>query len=234
LALDRAGLVGEDGETHQGLYDIAWSRALPGVVLMAARDAQDLEHMLRWAYLQRDDETTDNVAAAYIIRYPKEVVPEFTWGLNKPEKIELGKSSLIQQGDGSILIMAYGAMLRYVWQAMEKLGDDAQGITLIDPRFAKPIDCQMVQKMREHTLSICIEDHSIVGGFGSAVLESAAAQGIQAQVECWAVDDQLIAHASRAQQLDDQGLSADALYQRLYKKIHHAHERVIPFDNTGS
>ncbi|MEK7411718.1 MAG: 1-deoxy-D-xylulose-5-phosphate synthase, partial [Planctomycetota bacterium] len=98
ITLDRAGLVGEDGETHQGIYDIAWSRCLPGLVLMAPRDGVQLSAMLRWSHEHR---LSEGRAAGYVIRYPKDEVPQVDWGI-AAAPLELGRAEILCRGDGPL------------------------------------------------------------------------------------------------------------------------------------
>ena len=228
LTLDRAGLVGQDGETHQGLYDIAWSRCLPGVVLMAPRDERDLRAMLRWSYAQKD-ELGDKAAAAYIIRYPKENVPDNSWGLEHAQDIELGKSELLRRGDGSLLIVNYGVLLWRAWDAVEALGEHAQRVSIVDARFAKPIDPKIAEYAAEHKHVISLEDHSLDGGFGSCVLELLQKQNVQVPVTRCGVSDELIGHATREEQISSQELDAQQLAKLMAKQLGLDDDKIIKF-----
>jgi len=214
VTLDRAGLVGEDGETHQGLYDIAWSRCLPGTVLLAPKDGEELRAMLRWAYTQGDAERR---AAAYLIRYPKDGLPQLHWGLAQIQDVELGKAQVLQHGERSngddpLLIWAYGAGVHLAWQALQRLGEDARRVSLVNARFAKPIDDDLLRRQCGcHQALLSIEDHSISGGFGCAILESCARHRLAIPVHLAGVRDELVPHGSRAQQLADQGLDPAGL-----------------------
>ncbi len=215
VALDRAGLVGEDGETHQGVYDISWSRCFPGIVIMAPKDAAELRALLHWAH--QDRQQTEDETAAYIVRYPKEVVPDYTWGLTKPQAIEVGKAELVCKGTGRLMVWAYGAMFRLAWEAMEVLTEqEREQITMVNPRFAKPFDDHMLKELAtDHDCVLTIEDHALAGGFGSIVLESASAQGLALSVDRLGVQDDLVEHASRLEQLEDHGLSVSHIVERM-------------------
>ncbi len=232
LTLDRAGLVGQDGETHQGVYDIAWTRCMPGVVLMAPRDAETLEAMLEWAIKQKDT-CADEAAAAYVIRYPKEIVPKHHWGLEKSKPIELGSSEQLRQGDGKLLIINYGALMSRVWDAIELLGDYGKHVSVIDARFAKPIDPAIVSAIDAHEQTVTVEDHSIHGGFGSCVMEAMAAHGVVAPIHVLGVDDHLIAHASRDEQISDQGLDIDSLAKQFMGFLGLDDDKIIQFSKTS-
>ena len=224
MTLDRGGLVGEDGETHQGLYDIGWSRVLPGTVLLAPKDGPELEAMLHWAHAHGD---SDERAAAYCIRYPKEPVPDLTWGLDRPNAIALGKGEVLRRGEG-LMVWAYGAMVWRAWEAIAAL-DDKQSVTLVNARFAKPLDeALLVELAQSHTRIVTIEDHALPAGFGSAVGEAIADNGLALQHTRLGVRDELVGHASRDQQLRDQGLDVDGLATTLSELLG-APKRTIAF-----
>ncbi|MBA3683621.1 MAG: 1-deoxy-D-xylulose-5-phosphate synthase, partial [Planctomycetes bacterium] len=201
VTLDRAGLVGEDGETHQGLYDIAWSRCFPGLVLLAPKDGAELRAQLLWTHQERQLATR---AAGYLIRYPRDEVPEATW---TQAPIELGKAEVLIRSDGPLMIWAYGTMVHVAWQAIAALGADAAGVTLVNARFAKPFDSALLGELAAtHTRVLTLEDHALHGGFGSVVAEAIADLGLPVRLERGGVRDELVAHAGRPQQLADQGL----------------------------
>ena len=228
MTLDRAGLVGQDGETHQGLYDIAWSRCLPGVVLMAPRDEQTLKSMISWSHAQKDEQG-DAAAASYIIRYPKEAVPTHTWGLQQAAPIELGTSELLREGDGSVLIVNYGVLLWRLWDAVEALGDHAKQVTIIDARFAKPLDPAIVEAAKNHKHIMTLEDHCLDGGFGSCVIEALQDARVLKPVQRLGVDDQLISHATRDEQIIEQGLDTESLAKTIAAQLGLDDDKVIKF-----
>ena len=224
VTLDRAGLVGEDGETHQGLYDIAWGRTLPGTVLMAPKDGTELKNMFRWAHEQRLAEREQR-AAAYMIRYPKESVAELHWGLDRPRPVQLGKGEVIRRAsdgprDQRLMVWAYGVMVPRAYEALESLGELAQQITLVNARFAKPFDDALLAELApQHQQIMSLEDHALPGGFGSAVAESLLDQGLDCQLTRIGVRDELVAHASRNQQLQDHGLDPASIADRMRQAL---------------
>lgn len=212
ITLDRAGLVGEDGETHQGLYDIAWSRCLPGLVLMAPRDGAMLAEMLRWCHEHRQGPQR---AAGYLIRYPKDAVPAIDWG-REPEPLALGRAEVLQVGDGPLMVWAYGAMVATAFAALRQLGELGRTVTLVDARFAKPFDSGLLAELAaRHRLVLAAEDHALPGGFGSIVAEAVADLGLPLQLVRAGVRDELVPHATREQQLAEQGLDAAGLAARI-------------------
>ena len=235
VTLDRAGLVGEDGETHQGLYDISWSRAFPGVVLMAPKDGAELDAMLRWSHRIRQE---PGRAAAYIIRYPKDEIPAIAWPSTEMElgKAEVIRPALVQDADvhGRLMIWAYGTLVRTAWEAVEALGEEAAGVTLVNARFAKPVDAQLLCELaKTHGRVLTLEDHALMGGFGSALAEAALDHSLAVQIHRGGVRDELVAHAGRDQQLADQGLDTPGVIGRIRAILGKQGNEPIPFVRTG-
>ncbi len=231
VALDRAGLVGEDGETHQGLYDIAWSRCFPGLALMAPRDGAALGAMLHWAHLHRQ---SPERLAGYLVRYPKDEVPTIDWGVN-PAPIELGRAEVLKRAmQPRLMVWAYGAPVKTAWEAIAELGADAAQVTLVDARFAKPFDIALFTELaRDHAMALTIEDHALPGGFGSIVVEAAMDRGLDVRIQRLGVRDELVPHASRDQQLADQGLDRDGIVRRLRAMLGATGAEPIAFTRTG-
>jgi 1-deoxy-D-xylulose-5-phosphate synthase len=235
VTLDRAGLVGEDGETHQGLYDISWSRGFPGLVLMAPKDGAELEAMLRWCHQARQQ---PGRAAGYLVRYPKDEIPEIAWGA---AAIKLGKAEVLRAGQaqdadvrGRLMIWAYGTPVKTAWEALAQLGPEAAGVTLVNARFAKPIDSALLAELAaSHARVLTLEDHALMGGFGSALCEAAADLGLALQIHRGGVRDELVAHASRDQQLAAQGLDVIGVIARIRALIGQQGNEPIPFVRTG-
>jgi 1-deoxy-D-xylulose-5-phosphate synthase len=199
--MDRAGLTGPDGPTHHGLFDIGYMRVFPNLVLMAPGYAGELNLMLS-AALQHDHPCG--------IRYPKASALELA---HAPAPIEIGKSEVIREGtDGTIV--AYGAMLDQAIAAAESLADELS-IGVVNARFVKPIDADMVQRtLANGRFVITVEEGARMGGFGSAFLESANSLGLDTRsVQVLALPDTFIEHGDRSQLLDDHGLSPRAIAQ---------------------
>ncbi len=235
VTLDRAGLVGEDGETHQGLYDISWSRGFPGLVLMAPKDGVELEAMLRWCHRVRQE---PGRAAGYLLRYPKDEVPELSWGA---APLTLGKAEVVRPGvvqdadvHGRLMIWAYGTLVKTAWEALCQLGEEAAGVTLVNARFAKPFDSALLAELSaSHARVLTLEDHALMGGFGSVLCEAAADLGLALQIHRGGVRDELVAHAAREQQLAAQGLDVEGVAGRIRALIDRRGNQPIPFVRSG-
>ncbi|MDO9710104.1 1-deoxy-D-xylulose-5-phosphate synthase [Paracraurococcus lichenis] len=201
FAMDRAGLVGADGATHAGSFDIAYLGCLPGIVLMAASDEAELMHMVATAA------AIDDRPSAF--RYPRgEGI-----GLELPKRgtpLEIGKGRVLREGT-KVAILSYGARLQECLKAAEELGAKGLSTTVADARFAKPLDTALVERLaREHEVLITIEEGS-VGGFGSFVLQHLALRGMLdagLKVRPMCLPDRFIDHDSPKKQYDEAGLNA--------------------------
>jgi len=164
FALDRAGLVGDDGPTHHGVFDIAYMRSLPNMVLMAPRDEAMLVHMLRTALLYDD--------GPIALRYPRgEALGVPLPTLARP--IEIGTGEILREGDGKVAIVGYGTGVAKALEAADRLAARDLDVTVADARFAKPIDAALMARLAaEHELLVTVEEGVLAGGFGSAVWET--------------------------------------------------------------
>ncbi len=210
FAMDRGGLVGEDGATHNGLYDIAFLRCMPGMVLMSPKDGPELREMLEFSLSH---------PAPTGIRYARGNAPghgEIVGWHGKRKPIELGKMEILREGsDGAIL--AYGHMVQPAMEAAALLEKQGIHIEVVNARFCKPLDEQGILALADrHDRVITLEDHSIRGGFGSAVLECIAEHGpVRAQFQVMGVPDEILEHMSRKQVLDYCGLSTEHIVARF-------------------
>jgi len=201
LAMDRAGIVGADGATHQGMYDIAYLRHLPNIVCMAPKDENELQHMLRTAV------EYDGPAA---IRYPRGA--GFGAPLDQDIKaISIGESELLRDGDDA-LIVGYGAMVHPALEAAAELAPEGISVAVLNARFAKPLDEDRILSLaRRCRALLTVEEHAGMGGFGSAVLEALSAAGVSVAFRCLAVPDGVIEHGDTEKIRHDLGLDAEGI-----------------------
>jgi len=209
LAIDRAGIVGEDGVTHQGIFDIAYLRNVPNLVIMAPKDAQELELMFEFAI---------NLDRPVAIRYPKSVcplVPACPAGRNLSiSPLELGKSELLKEGK-DFAVIALGSMVIPSLEALELLGKEGLSGTLINARFVKPLDMSMLKTISAKAKFIfSVEEGILDGGFGSAVLEVMNKPVIRIGLPC-----EFIAHGRRDLLLDKYGLTSQGIAKRIKSAI---------------
>ncbi len=217
LALDRAGLVGGDGPTHNGVFDLAFLRTLPGIVLAAPRDASDLERMLELG-LKQD--------GPFALRFPRDNCPaEERIHRSERAAMEPGKAEVLCEGE-NLVIWAYGALVNQALEAQEHLAQRGLQVGLVDARFAKPLDTELLARhAQQYRWILTLEEHQRAGGFGSAVLEALnQLPGPNARVRILALPDRFCEHrTTRAEQLADVGLDADGIERAARALLAPAH-----------
>jgi 1-deoxy-D-xylulose-5-phosphate synthase len=202
FCLDRAGLVGQDGPTHHGVFDLAYLRTLPNLVLCAPRDASDMRRMLEMALRQ------DGPVA---LRYPRDECPRDET-IQPAERREMrpGTAEVLREGD-DLCLWALGALVRQTLDAADELARRGVRIGVVDARFAKPLDEELLgTHLRKYRHVITVEEHQRAGGFGAAVLEVASRlPELRARVRILGVPDRFIEHkTTRDEQLAEAGLDA--------------------------
>ncbi len=197
LCMDRAGLVGGDGAVHHGFLDIAFLRGLPGMVLTAAIDEPTLAAALK--FMQSYD------AGPSAVRYPRDSVPNPVQENTPP--FELGKANKLADGD-DLHILAYGYPVNHALEARDDLHQQGYSVSVIDGRFAKPIDIELLRELIATGKPILtVEDHSTIGGFGAAVIEAANADQLETKnIHCIGLPDRFIHQNSRGGQLAEAGI----------------------------
>jgi 1-deoxy-D-xylulose-5-phosphate synthase len=222
FALDRAGYVGDDGAVHHGFMDLAFLRALPEMVLMAPSDESELKRALKFA-------TTLETASS--IRYPRDNVPakNFQEVIDPALREEaaadwcIGRSRVLRQGSDATVIV-YGALASSVMEAAEELEADGINVEVVDARFCKPLDGDMLRRvLRGGHPVLTVEDHALANGFGTAVAEHAVAQGLPTgNLRRLGMPDRLVGHATRGQQLTEVGLDAGGIGNSIRDAIREA------------
>lgn len=201
FALDRAGLVGEDGPTHSGNYDIAYLRCIPNIILMTPSDENETRLLLTTAYKYKGPAA---------VRYPRGTGPNSTVEFAL-EPLEIGKAKLIREGKSNIIFLNFGALFDEA-----EIVSKEMDMTLIDMRFVKPLDEDMLHKyLNNADMFVSLEDGSISGGAGSAVQEYCGRNNIIIKSLLFGIPDEFIDHASREEMLDQAGLSATKILDKL-------------------
>ena len=211
FAMDRAGLVGDDGPTHHGAFDISYLRCLPNIVLMAPRDEAMLVHMVRTA-LAHDE-------GPIALRYPRGTaagvpLPE------RPRELEIGRGDVLQEGEG-VALLGYGYGVQVANDAAEILADHGLHMTVADGAFAKPLDTTLAERLAaDHELLVTVEDNVLPGGFGAAVLEHledafAQRDARRARVMRVGLPDRYVTHGKPALLREEVGLSGEAVAARV-------------------
>ncbi len=204
FAIDRGGLVGADGPTHSGNYDLSFLRCIPNMLLMAPADEHECRQMLSTGFRH------DGPAA---VRYPRGTGPGVEVGTGL-EVLEIGKAQVCREGK-DVALLAFGSTLAAALEAGERLG-----ATVVNMRFVKPLDEACISEMAAgHSLLVTLEDNAVSGGAGSAVAETLAAHGITIPLTQLGIPDRFIEHASREQQLAECGLDADSIYQQIQREL---------------
>lgn len=210
FCIDRAGVAGADGPTHHGLYDVAYLRTVPNMVVSSPMNEQELRDMLYTASVYDD--------AAWAIRYPR---GRATGMILREgfEKTDIGKGRIIREGDKSA-VLSFGPIGKYVIEASEKLESEDIEIGHFDMRYAKPLDTDLIDKiLLQYDSIITIEDGSELGGFGSAVAEYVASKGVAVPVKIMGVPDIIIEHGTQRQLHDEVGIGPDGIMQEIKKSL---------------
>jgi len=221
FAVDCAGLAGADGASHHGVFDIAYLRTLPNMVLMAPKDEEELRHMLATAF-----ELDGPVAVRYPRgRHPRGGAPgmgvpgdraEDRIGAGEIHTLPPGKAELLRRGEDGAL-WALGASVAPALTAAERLARDGVELTVVNARFVKPLDREMLAgQLAEGGRIATVEEHTLAGGFGSAVLEAVAEMGLEGvESLCLGIPDRFVPHGSEKVLRQALGLDAEGLYFRL-------------------
>ena len=209
FAIDRAGIVGADGETHQGVFDLSFLSHIPNMTVLSPKNGWELEEMLDFAVNKWD--------GPIAVRYPRGTA-ETAFSENK-QPIEYGKAELIQEGE-KIAILAEGHMLKAAADAAKLLEADGFHPMLVNMRFIKPLDEAMLRKAAENCAHIVtVEDNLRRGGFGSKVMEFYGDKGIQADILNLAFPDKYIEQGTQAQLFERYGLDAAGIYESVKKRL---------------
>ena len=211
FCLDRAGLVGDDGPTHHGIFDISYLRHIPNMVCMAPKDENELRHML-YSALSYD--------CPVAVRYPRGE------GLGVPmdealQILPLGKAEVLQEGS-RITLLALGSMVHIAQEAAARISEET-GITptVINARFAKPLDAESILRYAaQDTLLVTLEEHAVTGGFGSAVLELFNQHGMDTRnVMTIGIADSFVQHGNTARLKEMQGLDTDSIVTKIKERL---------------
>lgn len=209
FAMDRAGFVGGDGAVHHGYLDIAYLRAFQNLIVMAPADEPELVASIRFGL---------SLDVPSALRYPRDTVPDV---LGECPPFEMGKSRLLREGPDAT-ILAYGTEVQYALEAARTLETEDIFVTVVNARFAKPIDTDMLTAaVRKNRPIVTVEDHSLAGGFGSAILETANTLGLSTeQITRLGMDvDTFYKHGSRTGQLAEAGIDAAGIAGTVRKLV---------------
>jgi 1-deoxy-D-xylulose-5-phosphate synthase len=204
FAMDRAGLVGNDGPTHMGLYDIAYLLAVPNVVVTAPKDGAEMLALLRLGVRHQ--------GGPFTLRYPRDTVPSDVPALDEIPEIEFGRWEVLRRGSDAA-ILAIGTMVLPALEAAGSLAEEGVEVSVINARFLKPMDEELLEwALASHPAIVTVEEGTVVNGFGATVAARAARNpGQRPRVLTLGVPDRLFEHAERADQLEEAGLTPPAI-----------------------
>jgi len=206
LVLDRAGLVGDDGPTHHGVFDLAYLRTMPGMIVAAPKDGEEFRQMLRWAV---------GHPAPTAIRVPRGPVPEPILPTHKPLPIEPGRAELLRDGS-DVALLAIGSMVAPAVQAADVLKAKGVSCAVVNARFVKPLDEGLLPDIASRVRHVfTLEEHVRHGGFGSAVLELLSRRSVTTPVTMLALPDTFIEHGDGDTLRDEAGLSTPGIVESV-------------------
>ncbi|MBT8379725.1 MAG: 1-deoxy-D-xylulose-5-phosphate synthase [Ignavibacteria bacterium] len=206
LILDRAGLVGADGPTHHGSFDLAYLRMIPDMVIMAPKDEAELRNMLYTA--------VEHCKGPVALRYPRgsALGVQLKEGF---EKIEIGKSETLSKGK-DIAMLAVGSMVTYAWQAEEILKKNNINCELINMRFVKPLDKDLIDDIAaRHSKIVTLEENNLPGGFGSAIIEYLSAKNYKNDVLRIGLPDKFVDHGTQAELHKALGIDPEGITEQV-------------------
>ena len=203
FCLDRAGLVGEDGSTHQGAYDIAYMRCIPNMIVSAPMNETELRDLMYTAQL-------DSTKSPFVIRYPRGQTVKAEWKTPMKE-IKIGTGRKLKDGE-EIAILSFGHPGNFAAAAIRELKSEGLNPAHYDIRFVKPLDEELLHEVfKRYSKIITVEDGTVVGGFGSAILEFMNTNHYKAEVKILGIPDEIIEHASQKQQQTEVGIDSESI-----------------------
>ena len=207
FAMDRAGLVGEDGETHAGLYDIAYMLAVPNMVVTAPKDGAELVGLLRTAITHE--------TGPFAVRYPRELAPDIVPPAREVPAVPHASWEVLRRGE-RVAILAVGTMVREAMLAAERLQAEGLSVTVVNCRYLKPYDeTTLAALLATHEQFLVVEEGTVVNGFGAFMAAVVAAHDPAVRVHTLGVPDRIVYAASRPRQLAQCGIDADGIAARV-------------------
>ena len=208
FAMDRAGLVGEDGPTHMGLYDIAYMLAVPGMTVTAPMNAHEMLGLLRTG--------VEHLDGPFSLRYPRDAAPDVPVGIEHIEPVPFGTWEVPRRGASGVAILAVGTMVLPSLEAASALEQEGLDVTVVNCRFLKPYDeLTLAALLADHRYLLVVEEGTVVNGFGSFMASTIARLDPGVRVVAHGVPDAIIEQAPRARQLAHVGLDASGIAERV-------------------
>jgi 1-deoxy-D-xylulose-5-phosphate synthase len=207
FVLDRAGVTGTDGASHNGMWDLSILQVVPGLRIAAPRDGARVRELLREAVAVDDAPT--------VVRLPKGAPPA---DLEAVDRIG-GCDVLLRRSGKDVLVIGVGSMASVAIEVGERLAAQGIGVTVVDPRWVKPLDAALVGQARDHRLVVSIEDNGRVGGVGSALLQLLTDEGVSTPFSLHGIPQEFLDHAERQAILDRIGLNAQTIARGIVERL---------------
>jgi 1-deoxy-D-xylulose-5-phosphate synthase len=207
FVLDRSGVTGDDGASHNGMWDMSVLQVVPGLRLAAPRDATRLRELL--------DEAVDVDDAPTVVRFPKGAPPADVPAVDRAG----GCDVLVRSGARDVLVVAVGSMATTAVEVADRLRDQGIGVTVVDPRWVKPVDPALVDLARDHRLVVSVEDNGVQGGCGASLLQALVAAGVRTPVQLHGIPQEFLGHAKRDVILERIGLTAQHLARGIVEAM---------------
>ncbi len=217
FVLDRAGVTGDDGPSHNGIWDLSFLQAIPGLRLAAPRDGTRLRELLREAVAVGDGPT--------VVRFPKGAVPADITAVDRAGPVDILHRE-IEAGGGDVLIVAVGAMAGIALAAAERLAALRIGVTVADPRWVKPVAAELPSLAAGHRLVVTVEDNVRAGGAGSAVAQALRDAGVDTPLRDLGIPSRFLAHGKRQDLLAEAGLTPDGIVETVVRTLASARDRL--------
>ncbi|GAA5002499.1 1-deoxy-D-xylulose-5-phosphate synthase [Actinopolymorpha pittospori] len=205
--LDRAGVTGEDGPSHNGMWDLSILQVVPGLRIAAPRDGARLRELLREAVAVQDGPT--------VLRFPKGAVPADLPAVERQDGVDV----LVREGEHDVLLVCVGAMAQTGVDVAARLTEQGIGVTVVDPRWVKPVNPVLLDLARTHRLVVSVEDSGRVGGCGAALGVALADAGITVPLQVKGIEQRFLDHDSRAALLAELGLGAQDLARDIVERV---------------
>lgn len=203
FAVDRAGIVGNDGETHQGIFDLSYAAHIPNLTVMAPKNASELKKMLEYALA---------IKSPVLIRYPRGEACEDV--KDSQEKLELGRCEWLEQ-DGEILLVAVGSMVQTAWDVAKRLEKQGIGAAVVNARFVAPLDEELLIRAKDYRAVVTLEENILRGGYGEAVAKRLLAGGYDGRFHAIGLPDSFIPQGNRETLCEIYGLDAASIAEWL-------------------
>jgi 1-deoxy-D-xylulose-5-phosphate synthase len=219
--LDRAGVTGSDGASHNGMWDMSVLQVVPGIRIAAPRDADTMRVQLREAVAVDDAPT--------VLRFPKGDVPPPI-----PAVDRLGRGDvLLRDGGRDVLVVAIGAMAGVGVSVGHRLHDQGLGVTVVDPRWVIPVDEALLGEAAKHRLVVVIEDNGVVGGVGSRIRSELAEADQQVPVATFGIEQRFLEHGSRGELLERMGLTPQQISRSVIERMAKLDDQPAPAEPSS-